>query len=45
METKAIDGLKGGTDAQAVGAKEDIAQVILEAAFGISRRASGQGRQ
>ena len=45
METKIIDRLKGGTDALAVGAKADIVQVILEAAFGIARCASGQGRQ
>jgi hypothetical protein len=45
METKTIDGLKGGTEARALGAKADIAQVILEAAFGIARRTSGQGRQ
>jgi hypothetical protein len=45
MEMKIIDGLKGGTDARGVGAKADIAQVILEAAFGIARRAAGQGRQ
>ena len=45
METKIIDGLKGGTDARAVAAKADIAQVILEAAFGITRRTGGQGRQ
>ena len=45
METNEIEGLKGGTDARAVGAKADIAQVILEAAFGIALRDSGQARQ
>jgi hypothetical protein len=45
MKTNAICGLKGGTDARAFGAKTDIAQVILEAAFGIARRATGQARR